>query len=42
MTRLDLVEYLTQSIWNVCVKFETWKNIETCTVVEEIMLRETM
>ena len=29
MTRLDWVEYLTQSVWNVCIKFDTreehWK-----------------
>ena len=25
MTRLDWVEELTQSVWNVCIKFHTWK-----------------
>ena len=34
MTSLDWVEYSTQSVWNVCTKFDTWKNIENCTVLE--------
>ena len=25
MTRLDLVEDSTQSVWNICIKFDTWK-----------------
>ena len=25
MTRLGLVEYSTQSVWNFCIKFDTWK-----------------
>ena len=35
MNRLDWVEDLTQSVWNVCIKFDTWKNIENYTVLEE-------
>ena len=34
MTILDWDEDLTQSVWNVCIKFDTWKNIENCTVLE--------
>ena len=35
MNRLDSVEEYTQSIWNVCIKFDTQNNIENCTVIEE-------
>ena len=35
MTRLDWFEDSTESFWNVCIKFDTWKNIENCTVLEE-------
>ena len=40
MTRLDWVEDSTQSVWNVFIKFDTWKNIENCNVLEETVLRE--
>ena len=40
MTRLDWVEDSTQSVWNVCIKFDTQKNIENFTVIEKIALRE--
>ena len=39
-TRLDWFEDSTQSVWNVCINFDTWKNIEKCTVLEEIVSRE--
>ena len=32
--RLDLVEESTQSVWNVCIEFDTWKKIGTFTVIE--------
>ena len=35
MIRPDLVEDLNQLVWNVFIKFNTWKNIENCTVIEE-------
>ena len=35
MTRLDLVEDFTQSVWNFFIKFDTLNNIENCTVPEE-------
>ena len=35
MNRLDWVEESTQSVWNVCTKFDTWKNFEKSTVIEE-------
>ena len=35
MTRLDWVEDSTQSVWNVCIKFDTLNNIKKCTVLEE-------
>ena len=35
VTRLDLVEDSAQSVWNVGIKFDTWKNIENCTVIEQ-------
>ena len=35
MTWLDLVEESTQSVWNVCINFDTWNNIENCTVLEK-------
>ena len=35
MTRLDLVEDSNQSVWNFCIKFDTSKNIENYTVLEE-------
>ena len=34
MTRLDLVEGLNQSVWNVYIKFNTWEKIENYTVLE--------
>ena len=37
---LDWVEDSTQSVWDVCIKFDTCKNIENCTVLKEKMLRE--
>ena len=39
MTRLDWVEDSTQSVWNICNKFETWNSIENCTVLEENMVK---
>ena len=33
MTRLEWVEELTESVWNVCIKFDTWKKIENFTVL---------
>ena len=38
ITGLDLVEDSTQSVLNVSIKFDTWKNIENCTVIEEQIL----
>ena len=35
MTRLDRVDYLTQSVWNVCIKFETWKGHRKLYVLKE-------
>ena len=35
MTQLDWFEDSTKSVWNVNIKFYTWKNIENCTVLEE-------
>ena len=35
MNRLDWVEYYTQLVSNVCIKFDTWQKIENCTVIEE-------
>ena len=35
MTQMDLFEDSTQSVWNVSIKYDTWKNIENCTVIEE-------
>ena len=35
MNRLDWVEESTQSILNVCIEFDTWKNIENFTFLEE-------
>ena len=35
MTILDLVEDLTQSVWNIWINFDTWKKIENCTFLEE-------
>ena len=40
MTILDWVEESTQSVWNICIKFDTWNNIENCTVIEENSLRQ--
>ena len=37
MTILDWDEDLTQSVWNVCINFDTWKNIENWTFLEEIL-----
>ena len=35
MTILDWVEDYTKSVWSVCIEFDTCKNIENCTVLEE-------
>ena len=35
MTILNWVEDSTQSVWNVCIKFDTWNNVENFTVLEE-------
>ena len=35
MTRLYWVEESTKQVWNVCIKFDTLKNIENFTVLEE-------
>ena len=35
MNRLDWIEDSTQSVWNVCINFDTQKNIENCTVLGE-------
>ena len=35
MTRIDWVEESTQSVWYVCIEFDTWNNTENCTVLEE-------
>ena len=40
MTRLDLAENLNQSVWNICVKFDTLNNIENYSVLEKTVLRE--
>ena len=32
ITLLNWFEVLTQSVWNVWIKFDTWNNIEICTV----------
>ena len=40
MTRLYWVEVLTQSVWNVCIKFDTWKEYLKMSILEEAMLRE--
>ena len=40
ITRLYLDEKSTQSARNVFIKFDTWKNIENCTFLEEIVLRK--
>ena len=40
ITRLDWVEKQNQSVWKFCIKFDTWNNIENCTVVEGKVLRE--
>ena len=34
-TRLDLFENSTQSVLNVCIMFDTCKDIENCTVLEK-------
>ena len=34
MTVLDWVGDSTQSVWNFCIEFDTWKNIEKITVLE--------
>ena len=34
MTRLDLVEDSTQSVWNDCIKFDTWKEHWKMSVLE--------
>ena len=35
ITILYWVEDSTQSVWNVCIEFDKWKNIENYTVIEE-------
>ena len=35
MTRLDLIEDSTQSVWNVCIKFDAWKEHWKLSVLEE-------
>ena len=35
MTWLYWAEDLTQSVWNLCIKFDTWNKIENCTVLEK-------
>ena len=35
MTRLDWVEESTQSVWNVCIKFDTLKEHLKLSVIEE-------
>ena len=39
MTRLYWDEEWTQSVWNVCINFDTWNNSESCNVLEETLLR---
>ena len=34
MTRIDWVDDLTQSVWNVCIKFDTWKEHWKLSVIE--------
>ena len=34
MTRLDWVGNLTQSVWNVCIKFDTWNEHWKLSVIE--------
>ena len=34
MTNLDLVEYSAQSVWNVCIMFDTWKEHWKMSVLE--------
>ena len=34
-TRLDLVEESTQSVWNVCISFDTWKEHLKLSTIEE-------
>ena len=48
MTRLYGFEHLTQSVWNVCIKFDTWKEhwklsfleVKHCCYKRKRMLRE--
>ena len=48
MTRLDWVQESTQSVWNVCIKFYTWKEHWKLSILEvkqfysewKIVLRE--
>ena len=40
MTRLDWIEYSTQSVWNVSIKFDTWKKIENFTILEEKRIKK--
>ena len=35
MTSLDWVEDSTQSVWNVCTKFDTWKVHWKLSVIEK-------
>ena len=35
MNKINWVEDSNKSVWNVCIKFDTWKNIEKFTVIEE-------
>ena len=35
MDQMYLVDYSTQSVLNVGIKFDTWNHIENCTILEE-------
>ena len=35
MTIPYLVEDSTQLVWNVSIEFDTWNNIENCSILEE-------
>ena len=32
----------TKSVWNVYIKFDTWKNTENCTILEQNSVKTTM
>ena len=40
MTIIDWVEDSNQSVWNICIKFDTWNNIEKYTVIIKKLFRE--